>query len=269
MPPERATAIVARVARALEAAHAHGLVHRDVKPANVLIADQGGLTTCTSPTSACRSTRRPRPASRRPATSWARSTTSPPSRSAARRSMSAPTSTRWAASSSTPSRASRRSRARVTPRSCGRTCTTLLRRYERSTTTCHRDSTRCFAEALEKDPAARFQSARELGEAVTAALQPPRETLPGRADCARRARHGRHHASEEAPAAAVVPPPSAPMADPPPAPPQPPAPAAGDAPPPPSPPPAGPRPDQRIGRARGVSGARGASSSRSRPSAWS
>ena len=41
LPPGHAAAIAERVARALDYAHRRGLVHRDVKPANILIGDDG------------------------------------------------------------------------------------------------------------------------------------------------------------------------------------------------------------------------------------
>lgn len=43
LEPERATAIAEAVLDALAAAHARGLIHRDVKPGNILLPDDGGV----------------------------------------------------------------------------------------------------------------------------------------------------------------------------------------------------------------------------------
>ncbi len=41
LPIERAVEVIGHVADALDAAHDRGFVHRDVKPANVMVADSG------------------------------------------------------------------------------------------------------------------------------------------------------------------------------------------------------------------------------------
>jgi serine/threonine-protein kinase len=46
LEPARALELCSQVGEALDAAHAHGLVHRDVKPANVLVTEEGGEEHC-------------------------------------------------------------------------------------------------------------------------------------------------------------------------------------------------------------------------------
>ena len=100
LEPARAVAIVAQVADALDEAHRHGLIHRDVKPGNILIRRRDPHEHAYLTDFGITRERTGGNELTRPAWRWGRPTTWRPSRLKATRSTNVPTSTRSAASCS-------------------------------------------------------------------------------------------------------------------------------------------------------------------------
>ena len=143
LAPERAVGIVAQVAGALDVAHAHGLVHRDVKPTNVLIAHRDGGEHAFLTDFGLTKRREADDGLTRPGFAMGTADYMAPEQARgdvgrrARRRLRA-----RAACSSSRSPARRRSTARATWRRCSRTCATRRPRCSPRARTCRRRSTR-------------------------------------------------------------------------------------------------------------------------------
>ena len=158
--PRRAIEIIADACQALNFSHQHGIIHRDVKPANIMISKAGAVKVMDF--GIARALADAAAASPRPPPSSAPRSTCRPSRPAARPSTPAPTCTRWAACSTKCSPASHLSS--VTPPSPSPTSTSARIRSPPSERNAgiSPELDAVVLKALAKNPDNRYQTAAEM-----------------------------------------------------------------------------------------------------------
>ena len=180
MPADEVTDITTAIAAALDYAHDRGLLHRDVKPANILLAtptttgqrqiylaDFGIARPLTTP-----------PDSPPPTSPWAPSPTPPPNNSPATPSTAAPTNTPWPPPPTNSSPAPPRSPDTnpIAVISQHLTSPTPTRRPHRPDLT---PLDPVFTQALAKNPTDRYPTCPDFAHALTAAA-PTTGSIPHR-----------------------------------------------------------------------------------------